>query len=70
MSQDKQLDALRAVWQGIESADKAVLSYLEAGGSADIAVAALRHPMKGFQGLVEGKMFDLSPDALDELREG
>lgn len=65
---DKQLNALKAIWKGIEDADKAVIAYLNAGGDSALAVAAMSHPMKGFQGQVEGKIFDLSPEALDELQ--
>lgn len=65
----EQVSALRDIWQGIQDADKAVLRFLEAGGDAKIAIAAMRHPMKGFQGIVEGAIFDLDPDALDTLRE-
>lgn len=69
MDDNKQLSALKTVWLGIEDVDRGVMAFLEADGSAELAIAAMRHPMKGLQGQVEGMIFNISPDALDQLQE-
>lgn len=70
VAMDSKLSALKTVWQGIETADEGVKAYLGAGGDSSLAIDAMRHPMKGLQGKVEGMIFDIDPDAMDQLAEG
>lgn len=66
---DGKLSALKAIWRGIEAADRGVMSYLGAGGSPFLAVDALKHPMKGLQGKVEVMILEIDPDTLDQLQD-
>lgn len=65
-----ELTGLKSIWQAIEGADNMVKAYLsgtsDQAKASEVAIAALRHPMKGFQGVIEGMIFDIDPSALED----
>lgn len=65
-----ELTGLKNIRDALLHADAMVKAYIAGVGNEKkagaVAVDALRHPMMGFLGLIEGRIFDLDPDALDE----
>lgn len=68
-----ELTALKNIREALMHADEMVKAYIAGIGNetkaGSLAVDALRHPMMGFLGLIEGRIFDIDPDALDNEEE-
>lgn len=70
-----ELTGLKNIHTALVEADRMVKAYVSAMDDIDqkkaagVAVDALRYPLNGFLGMIEMRIFDIDPDALDQEDE-